>query len=234
LTLVIVPGLGASSSAWSGVLGRLQALVRTCVYDRPGLGRSPARPSRTQVVDAGLLARELWSLLQEAGQRGPYVVLGHSFGGLVARAFVAAHRSSVKGVLLAESVTPFDRASGRYWTEAGHRVDLLLSSQATDSGPHLGAVPLLVLSASRPDEDHLGGPTYGQPAWMTDLWVQQQANDRSLSSDAIQVVAPSGHVLQQDDPPAVVEAVRELVTAVRTGEPLRCNGPWTTMGARCT
>jgi pimeloyl-ACP methyl ester carboxylesterase len=231
--LVIVPGLGAAATSWNLVLPAIQQLVRTCIYDRPGIGLSPARPDVRQVLDAGGLAGELWALLQAAGERGPYVVLGHSFGGLVARAFVAAHRSTVRGVLLAESVTPFDPASGRYWIEAAHEIDMTASSEATDDGPPLGSTPLLVLSASRPDEDHLGGPTYGQPAWMTTLWIRQQAADPSLSTASIQVIARSGHVLQQDDPPAVIESVRELVAAVVGARRLSCSGPWASVAAQC-
>lgn len=233
LTLVVVPGLDTAATAWTSVLGQFQQLLRTCIYDRPGLGLSPARPNPRQIIDAGMLAGELWWLLQTAGERGPYVVLGHSFGGLVARAFIAAHRTSVRAVLLAESVTPFDPAAGPNWTEAGHEIDLHASSVATDDGPQLGSIPLLVLSASRPDENHLGGPTYGQPAWMTTLWIKQQAEDRSLSSSSIQVIAQSGHVLQQDDPPGVVESVRELVAAAHTGRRLNCQGPWASVGAQC-
>ncbi len=233
LTLVVVPGLGSSSAAWSAVLPGFRTFVRTCVYDRPGLGRSPNRASTSQVLDAGLQSGELWSLLRAAGERGPYVVLGHSYGGLVGRAFVAAHRSSVRGVFLAESVSPGDSSTGRYWTEAGHRVDLLVSGYATHGGPLLGSSPLVVMSASRPDADHLTGPTYGQPQWMTTLWVRLQKADLTLSTDAIQVVAHSGHVLQQDNPPAVVEAARELVAAVHSGGHLTCSGPWTRLAATC-
>jgi len=233
LTLVIVPGLGAAATSWSPVLPALQQLLRTCIYDRPGIGLSPPRPDLRQVLDAGGLAGELWALLQAAGQRGPYLVLGHSFGGLVARAFVAQHRSSVRGVLLAESVTPFDPTTGRFWIEAGHEIDMTASSVATDGGPRLGSTPLLVLSASRPDEDHLGGPTYGQPAWMTTLWIRQQSADPSLSSSSIQVIARSGHVLQQDDPAAVIESVRELAAAVVSGRRLSCGGPWSQVAAQC-
>ena len=233
LTLVVVPGLGSTTAAWSSVLGNLRRFVRTCVYDRPGLGHSPNRANATQVLDAGIQAGELWALLQAAGERGPYVVLGHSYGGLIARAFVAAHRSSVRGVFLAESVSPGDPSTGRYWTEAGHRVDLQASGTATHGGPPLGSLPLMVMSASRPDADHLSGPTYGQPQWMTTLWVRLQHANLTLSSDAIQVIAHSGHVLQQDDPPAVVEGARELVAAVHTGAPLTCRGPWSSVGATC-
>jgi hypothetical protein len=47
------------------------------------------------------------------------------------------------------------------------------------------------------------------------------------------VIAQSGHVLQQDDPPAVVESVRELVAAAHTGRRLNCQGPWASVGAQC-
>lgn len=233
VTVVVVTGLGAPASSWSAVRPDLERITRTCVYDRPGLGHSPARPDTAQVVDAGLHARELTALLAAAGERGPFVVVGHSYGGLIARAFVQENRSRVRALLLAESVTPDDPTTGRYWSEAGHRVDMLASSAATGGGPPLGRIPLLVLSASNPEEDHLGGPTYGQPQDLVDLWRAQQRDDVELSSDAIQVVAHSGHVLQQDDPPAVIEAVRELVAAVRTGRPLACTDAWRSDDAVC-
>jgi pimeloyl-ACP methyl ester carboxylesterase len=232
-TLVVIPGLGATAASWTPVLAGMRQLVRTCVYDRPGLGHSPARPDRGTVVDAGGLADELWALLHAADERGPYLVLGHSFGGLIARAFVARHRPAVSGLLLAEGVTPDDRPLPRYWTEAGHPVDLPASSTATRGGPRLGSLPLVVLSASEPDRDHLDGPTYGQPTWMTLLWERQQRAATALSSDAIQVVARSGHVLQQDDPPAVVTSVRALLATVRTGSPLECVHAWATVRAIC-
>jgi pimeloyl-ACP methyl ester carboxylesterase len=211
----------------------LERITRTCVYERPGLGHSPARPDKAKVVDAGLYARELHALLGVAGEKGPFVVVGHSFGGLIARAFVHRYRKSVRALLLAESVTPYDRTLGHYWVEAAHRVDLRASSAATGGGPHLGRLPLLVLSASNPEEDHLGGPTYGQPQSLIDLWRRQQRADLRLSTDAIQVIAHSGHVLQQDNPPAVAEAVRELVAVAPTGGRLRCTPVWKKKHATC-
>jgi pimeloyl-ACP methyl ester carboxylesterase len=233
LTLLVVPGLDATAASWSAVLPPLRRVVRTCVYDRPGLGHSPPRPDATAVVDAGGLAAELWAGLAAAGEHGPFLVLGHSFGGLVARAFVASHRSVVRGVLLLESVTPGDPTLPHFWTEAGHRVDLVASGLATHGGPPLGHLPLVVVSASEPDRDHLGGPPYGQPAWMTELWRRQQRDDLGLSTASVQVVAHAGHVVQQDDPPAVVMAVRLLLDAALRGGRPQCTGSWSAVGASC-
>jgi len=233
VTLLVITGLAGPASTWSIVAAGLRRIARTCFYDRPGIGKSPPRAKTTQVVDAGLYARELSALLRAAGEPGPYVVLGHSFGGLVARAFTFRHMSAVRGVLLAEGVDPGDQTTGRYWHEAGHAVDMALSRAAAGGGPNLGHRPLLVLSASHPEEDHLGGPTYGQPAWMIDQWIAEQRADVQLSSNSIQVIATSGHVLQQDAPKAVVEAARLLVHAVAHGDQLACSRVWSSVAATC-
>jgi pimeloyl-ACP methyl ester carboxylesterase len=233
VTVVVIPGLNASAAAWRGVLPELQASSRVCVYDRPGIGLSPPRANSTQIVDAGLYAVELRALLDAVGEPGPYVLLGHSFGGLIARAFLARYPRTVRAILLAESDTPGDPTTGRYWFEANHDVDMAASSAAADGGPRMGRMPLLVLSASNPERDHLGGPTYGQPAWMIALWRREQAADVLLSTDAIQVTAHSGHVLQADDPAAVIEAVRTLLTSVESSTQLGCTPVWVAVGATC-
>ena len=233
VTLVVVAGLGTPAQAWHGVLPAFVRATRTCIYYRPGIGRSPSRPDRGRVVDVGLYAAELKALLDAIHERGPYVLLGHSFGGLVGRAFVHRYGGSVAGLLLAESVTPGDPTVGTYWNEAGHRIAMTRNLAETGNGRGLGTLPLLVLSASNPQEDHLGGRTYGQPQWMVDLWVREQAQSKALSSDAVQVVAVSGHVLEQDNPAATATAVREVVRAAEMGTRLRCLSAWRAVRATC-
>ena len=232
-TILIVPGLDSSIDDWLPVLPALREQSRTCVYDRPGIGDSPAREGGVR-VDAGLHAEELSALLTEAGEDGPYLVVGHSYGGLVARAFINDQRSRVAGVVLAEGVTPFDDTNGSDWPEGGTVVDLPLSYQATGDGPSLGATPLVVLRASDPEGDHLGGPRYGQSQQVTDAWIAGQQAALSLSSNSIGVEATSGHVLQQDDPAAVIKSVAVVLAAARAGTPLSCAGDWQAVAATCT
>jgi len=233
VTTLIIAGLGSSTRDWLPVLPQLQRITRTCVYDRPGLGHSPPRNDGRDPIDAGRHARELAAALNAIGEHGPYLVLGHSYGGLVARAFVAQHPPDIAGVLLAESVTPYDPTLGEVWVEATSVIDLAASSRATHGGPPLRDLPLIVLTASRPEANRLDGPDYGQPADVTDEWLRGQRANLTLSSDSIQVTAHSGHELQKDAPDAVVEAVRQLVSAIETTKPLACTPVWKELQTTC-
>jgi pimeloyl-ACP methyl ester carboxylesterase len=95
--------LGASSLSWTLVQPDVAALTRACSYDRAGLGWSEAGPMpRT----AGRVADELHALLTRAGVAPPYVLVGHSFGGLVMRVFTARHPEHVAGLVLADPAHP--------------------------------------------------------------------------------------------------------------------------------
>jgi len=233
VTAVIVPGLGSSTSDWLTVLPQLQQITRTCIYDRPGLGHSPQRADGRDPLDAGRHATELAAALNTAGEHGPYLIIGHSYGGLIARAFIAQQSRAIAGVFLAESVTPNDPTLGDMWNEATSLIDLEASSRATQGGPPLGSRPLLVMSASRPEANRLNGPASGQSTDVTDEWNRGQRANLQLSSDSIAVTAHSGHVLQKDSPEAVVEGVRELIRAIDTGKPLTCTPVWKQWQATC-
>jgi len=212
-TIVVIPGLHATHTMWSKVLPTFATTSRTCIYDRPGMGPSPARsPHRT--VDAGLNARELMALLVAAHVTGPLVVVGHSYGGVIARAFVARYRSRVVGLVLVEGVAPYDRLS-HYWHEGGDRVDTTVSSAAA-APMRLGSIPLVVLSAQDPDRSYWGGPAYGGSAADIADWKAHQRAAASLSTQSTYVIVRhSAHVIEHDRPDAVIAGVRMLVRSIR-------------------
>jgi pimeloyl-ACP methyl ester carboxylesterase len=78
-------------------------VTRTCAYDRAGLGWSEAGPlPRT----AGRIADELYELLRRGAVPGPYLLVGHSYGGLVMRFFALRHAADVAGLVLIEPAIP--------------------------------------------------------------------------------------------------------------------------------
>lgn len=103
--VVLESGISATSISWALVQPEIAKFTRVCSYDRAGLGWSDsAKAPRTPLQ----LARELRDLLQAAGIPGPYVLVGHSFGGLVIRAFAARYASEVAGLVLVDPLRPED------------------------------------------------------------------------------------------------------------------------------
>jgi pimeloyl-ACP methyl ester carboxylesterase len=108
-TVVIDAGWGGWSASWSSrVQPEAAGTTRVCTYDRAGLGWSAAGPlPRT----AARFAQELHTALQRAGIPGPYVVVGHSSGGLTARVFAHEYAADVAGVVLIDSMVPKEAES---------------------------------------------------------------------------------------------------------------------------
>jgi pimeloyl-ACP methyl ester carboxylesterase len=103
-TVVIEAGWGDWSATWSSwVQPEVAKTTRVCTYDRAGMGWSEPGPMpRT----AEHIAEELHSLLQRAGVPGPYVLAGHSMGGLTMRVFADRYAADVAGLVLIDSMNP--------------------------------------------------------------------------------------------------------------------------------
>jgi pimeloyl-ACP methyl ester carboxylesterase len=102
-TVVIEAGLGDWSTGWDVVQQGVAKTTRVCTYDRAGWGWSEAGPLPR---DAAQFAKELHTLLQKANIPGPYVMVGHSLGGLGVRVFVHEYAPEVAGVVLIDSMNP--------------------------------------------------------------------------------------------------------------------------------
>ncbi len=99
-TVILEAALGDNSTEWAWVQPQVAQFARVCAYDRAGMGWSAA--SRTP-RDSATIASELKTLLTQAGVTGPYVMVGHSIGGLYVREFAAQYPNDVVGVVLVDS-----------------------------------------------------------------------------------------------------------------------------------
>jgi pimeloyl-ACP methyl ester carboxylesterase len=113
-TVVIEAGLGDWSISWGLVQSEAAKTTRVCTYDRAGMGWSEAGPLPR---DAAEFAKELHTLLQNANIPGPYVMVGHSLGGLGVRVFVHEYATEIAGVVLIESMNPRQLAQSSTQTE---------------------------------------------------------------------------------------------------------------------
>ena len=104
-TVVLEAGLTESSLTWADLQPLLAGHVRVCSYDRAGYGWSdPATGART----AETIAAELHALLAAGGERGPYLLVGHSLGGLYVRAFAAIYPDETAGLVLIDPTNDDD------------------------------------------------------------------------------------------------------------------------------
>jgi pimeloyl-ACP methyl ester carboxylesterase len=114
------------SAHWVRVQQQLAKTTRVCAYDRAGMGWSE---SGTEPRDARQISSELHTLLKGAGTEGPYVLVGHSYGGLYARMYAARYSDETAGVVLVDSSHPeqFTRTQeGRAMYEQTRRIGAVI------------------------------------------------------------------------------------------------------------
>lgn len=102
-TVVVDNGIAGSATEWYEIQAKLAERYRVCVYDRAGYAWSEPGPSpRT----TNQIAEELRALIVEAQEPGPFIFVGHSFGGFTAIRMAAMMGDQVQGIVLVDSSSP--------------------------------------------------------------------------------------------------------------------------------
>ena len=110
--VVLEAGIAATSISWSPVQTCLVRFSTVCSYDRAGLGWSELRWDRSRPCTLEQMVGELETLLRKGGLVPPFVLVGHSFGGLLVKAFAHTYPEQVAGLVLVDPV------SLTYWGSA--------------------------------------------------------------------------------------------------------------------
>jgi pimeloyl-ACP methyl ester carboxylesterase len=217
--VVFVAGLGDSGeTAWLTVWDQTARSTRACIYDRAGLGRSDPAP---KAVTYQAAVDDLHALLHRARVPGPYLMVGHSLGGLLARRYTHDHPAEVAGVVLlngtpvrwfqtlqrllpGEFLAPLLRNPEGF--DVGHGLAALAPLDAPGA---LGRRPLLVMwTANQPPP---GLPT-STTQELEGVWKTEQARlERLSAASRMQRVATSGHYLQRDQPSLVIASINRVL-----------------------
>jgi pimeloyl-ACP methyl ester carboxylesterase len=142
-TVVIETGLGDFSFDWILVQQRLERSMRVCTYDRAGYAWSDPGPLPRTFDQLNL---ELHDALSRAGERGPFVLVGHSFGGGPVRTFARRYAADVAGLVLVDIVSeqqyiPMGRHAGRIGDDAKGRASPAPHEDMPASGAPAAVTP---------------------------------------------------------------------------------------------
>jgi pimeloyl-ACP methyl ester carboxylesterase len=99
--IIVEAGLSDCSVSWKAVVREISPFARIYCYDRAGYGQSEPSPAAGTATD---IAAELSALLIAAGLEGPYVMVGHSYSGILIREFVAANLDNCVGLVLVDTL----------------------------------------------------------------------------------------------------------------------------------
>ncbi|MGH8182798.1 MAG: alpha/beta hydrolase [Rhodanobacteraceae bacterium] len=142
-TVVFDAGLGDQIRAWAIVQPAVSKVTRACSYDRAGLGFSDpsGRPgTAANAVD------DLRRLLVAASVKPPYVLVGHSLGGMYMQLFADLHRSEVAGMVLVDPVSD----------EQGRRYNALDPTMTKENATFVASLRTRCIPAAR--KDYVGEP----------------------------------------------------------------------------
>lgn len=219
-TVILEAGQGQSGETWRRVQPEIATVTRACAYDRAGEGASDKPGKPLAVADT---LRDLRVLLATAGIQAPYVLVGHSLGGLLVRLYAAEHPGEMAGLVLVDATTEDEDL--KLWPlispEAFKMVDPDGSQLADMRGAmaklrsrrSIGDAPLVVLTAGIPEEP----PPGVSPEQFARISLEMQAELPRISSNGTQIVAvKSHHFIQMENPSLVVASIRQVVEAVRT------------------
>lgn len=246
-TVVFISGRTDRSDIWSKVFDEMSKKTHVCAYDRPGtvtIVKDEVKVSRSSSVPQPVTPKEgvqdLHSLLQAVRVPGPYILVAHSYGGLIARLFASLYPNEVVGLVLVDTLTEklFDdlnpeqqalwiKLNSNYSKDLDQytvqeRTDFLKSFDELRRASIIN-VPTVVLMSDQPydfqDLIKKGILPVGTPVDFGAVVFNAQLNGQiKMAKELKAKVIPnthSGHYIQVEQPQLVIEAINDLIREIR-------------------
>ena len=255
-TVVLVSGRADRATIWqtsvkSGptVFAEVAKFTEVCAYDRPGTitvtEQDRVLPSRSTSVPQPTTPKngvaDLHALLTAAKIPGPYVLVGHSFGGLIVRLYVSTYPSEVSGLVLVDTLTEqlydlltpsqqalwirlnshYSKDLDRYTIQ--EQTDFVSSFEQLRTAPAIHPIPVIVLTSDQPYDFRPlvakgvlppDAPIEFAPILFKTHLKAQERLAQNLHAKHISETH-AGHYIHTEQPQLVIDAIREVVEKVR-------------------
>jgi pimeloyl-ACP methyl ester carboxylesterase len=224
-SVVFIAGLGDSCETWNQIQDQTSEVVSTFSYDRAGVGRSEGTSVPRTCID---LVNEMLGLLLAHDIKSPFILVGHSFGGLVARLCGSLYPDLVSGIVLVDGVPEYKElayekvltgtllADNREYYENPllnrEQIDKVISYEQIAQHSQLYNIPLSIITRGLPDQ-------------MEDTWPAQaileieqrlQFDFQKLSTSSKHRIAHcSGHDIHHDEPEIVIEEIMGILKEMK-------------------
>ena len=214
-TILFEAGMGAHQESWREVFAQMSSTNAVFAYNRPGIGRSE---STTRSRDGLTIVEDLRALLKSQKMRPPYVLVGHSAGGLYMQLYARLYPSEVAGLVLVDPTHPTQLEGAGSMENRGLASTLInvqglfgpvkaefnalhATGQAVLAAPPLPAgMPVIILIA--PDRSGTAIAAFDNA---------KRADYARLYPHALLREVDSGHLVPTEHPDAVVQAIREVL-----------------------
>ncbi len=221
-TVILIAGGGRTAKDWSEIQPTVSKFARVCSYDYAGLGASDKAPEKFQSVDGPVDDLRAW--LKASGEKGPFILVGHSAAGLISRRFVAKYPGETAGMVFVDSSHEEQALRLHELDPQGPDLDDAIARMGfyVKPGQRLEwktEAPLIVLARGKPFPRRARDGSDSQTNRMTEeqfaawdrIWrgFQQDLAKRSTHGE-LRVAEESGHFIHWDQPELVIQAIRDL------------------------
>jgi pimeloyl-ACP methyl ester carboxylesterase len=211
-TVVLLAGGGRTAKDWAKVQPAISGFARVCSYDRAGLGESDKTASPQSLNE---IVQDLHQLLAAAGEKTPYILVGHSIAGIYCREYAKTCPRDVNGFVFVDSSheeqvcrlreidpkgsMPSAAVVGFFYSQRGQKLDWKTT------------LPMIVLARGKPGPP-MAGLTEEQNNGFRQVWreLQEDLSKRSPKGQ-FRVAEESGHYIHLDQPELVIQAIRDVV-----------------------
>jgi pimeloyl-ACP methyl ester carboxylesterase len=226
---------------WVALQNQLAGFTRVCSWDHPSGPWSRSDPATGPQTARDIVA-DLHALLRVAGVPGPYVLAGHSNTGLFSLLYASTYPRQVAGLVLIDAVHPAyhkrqlalvkplvppeiwealrqDAMAVPHRLIDPEQLDIWTSERQTRVAlgrAPLRPMPLVVLTRGHPEP----APPWWPVEQAEALWLQLQRELAAMVPGSRHVITQSGHNIPDEQPELVLDAIRDVVLAVRAGDPV--------------